>query len=203
MKLIISRILIASLVMSFVGTSIAETTIKTEQQVEQKSESDKYKVNQSANSDLDGLYNEEQVNAIISLAFETKSTRYTEFARLFNRCQKQPNHPDCGDSYTAKRTQYEIAKANHAVLQMVYKDEFKYLLMPEVNSPELVVSLQSLGYLNSRSGEDVSYEDTLTALNHWLSANRMRETRDIYLLHALLVRAEELSQRLLNEQEGA
>lgn len=156
--------------------------------------------NSMSKQSVEHLFVEEEIQTMISVAYQTKSTRYANFATLFNLCQKQPEDARCGDEYTQKKSHYETANANHAVLTMVYGQEFKYLLMPEVNYPELVEALRNLGYLGNGIERDVNYSDTLAALNEWLMSHNMPKTDDIYFLHALLVRTEELSQLLRDEE---
>ncbi|MGF1755258.1 hypothetical protein L4C33_16895 [Vibrio makurazakiensis] len=152
--------------------------------------------------EVDRLFKTESVDAVISMAFETKSSRYTEFAQLFNLCQKRPNDERCGDEYKGKRTRYEVAKSNYGALLMVNAPEFRTLPMPEVNHPEFVNSLKVLGYLKSDL-DNVSKEQALFALNQWLVMNDFEMTSDVFLMHALLVRAQELSQLLEMERNKA
>ncbi|MEZ9722516.1 hypothetical protein AB4354_09220 [Vibrio splendidus] len=149
----------------------------------------------------DSLFNQTSVKAVIDMAFRTKSERYTEFATLFNLCQKLPKNPQCGEKYEAKRTSYEVAKANHDVLLMTNNPQFIALMMPPSNYDEVVTALKTLGYLKKNQG-NVEYAQTLDALNQWLVLHNFSKTEDIYLMHALLVRAEELSQQLQIERHS-
>ncbi|MGF1694117.1 hypothetical protein L4D20_13415 [Vibrio kyushuensis] len=151
-------------------------------------------------NDIDRLFNQASVDAVISMAYQTKSARYTDFAQLFNLCQKRPQDERCGDEYKTKRTNYEVAKSNHGALVMVNTPEFQSLFMPEVNYPEFVGSLKALGYLDSdlesSKTNQINQEQLLVALNRWLDSNGFEQTSEIYFMHALLVRAQELSQQL-------
>ncbi|PML54855.1 hypothetical protein [Vibrio lentus] len=153
----------------------------------------------NAVSPTDTLFNQASVKAVIDMAFNTKSERYTEFASLFNLCQKLPNNPQCGEKYELKRTNYEIAKANYDVLLMTNEPQFITLMMPPVNYEELVSGLKTLGYLSDEQ-EKVEQVQTLEGLNQWLEFHNFAKTDDIYFMHALLVRAEELSQQLYIER---
>ncbi len=146
-------------------------------------------------SHMEKLFNQEAVKAVIDVAFETKNVRYTEFATLFNLCQKVPDSEQCGEEYDAKRKNYEIAKANHDVLLMANHPEFIGLLMPPSNYPELTHALKVLGYLNPDL-DDIKNDQVLSALNYWLKKHDFSETEQIYFMHALLVRTEELSMQL-------
>ncbi|MEZ9764847.1 hypothetical protein AB4278_18320 [Vibrio splendidus] len=161
-------------------------------------------VSQTATAEVekDALFNQASVKAVVDMAFQTKSERYTEFATLFNLCQKLPNDPQCGEKYTAKRTSYEVAKANHDVLLMTNNPQFITFMMPQSNYDEVVTALKKLGYLNEMQ-EKVEYAQTLDALNEWLVLHDFVETDEIYLMHALMVRAEELSQQLNTERHPA
>ena len=150
-------------------------------------------------SPTDTLFNQASIQAVIDMAFHTKSERYTEFASLFNLCQKRPNNPQCGEKYNTKRTNYEVAKANHDVLLMTNDPQFLTLKMPLSNHQELVSALKTLGYLSSAQ-EKVEYAQTLDALNEWLVLHSFAKTDEIYFMHALMVRAEELSQQLQTER---
>ncbi|MFA0233327.1 hypothetical protein AB4491_30695, partial [Vibrio sp. 10N.261.45.A7] len=81
----------------------------------------------------DTLFNQASIKAVIDMAFHTKSERYTEFATLFNLCQKLPKNPQCGEKYDAKRTNYEVAKANYDVMLMTNDPQFITLMMPPIN----------------------------------------------------------------------
>ncbi|MCF7485182.1 hypothetical protein [Vibrio sp. A2-1] len=153
----------------------------------------------NAVSPTDTLFNQGSVKAVIDMAFNTKSERYTEFASLFNLCQKRPNNPQCGEKYKTKRTNYEVANANYNVLLMTNEPQFITLMMPPVNYEELVSGLQILGYLDCEQ-ESVDLVQTLDALNEWLVLHRFAKTDEIYFMHALMVRAEELSQKLHTER---
>lgn len=148
----------------------------------------------------DTLFNQASVKAVIDMAFHTKSERYTEFATLFNLCQKLPQNSQCGEKYKAKRTSYEVAKANYDVLVMTNDPQFITLMMPPSNYDEVVTALKTLGYLKKNQG-NVVYAQTLDALNQWLVLHNFSKTEDIYFMHALLVRAEELSQQLQIERQ--
>lgn len=150
-------------------------------------------------SPTDALFNQASVKAVIDMAFNTKSERYTEFASLFNLCQKRPSNPQCGEKYKAKRTNYEVANANYNVLLMTNEPQFITLMMPPVNYEELVSGLKTLGYLSDEP-EKVEQAQTLDALNEWLVLHRFARTDEIYFMHALMVRAEELSQQLHTER---
>ena len=150
-------------------------------------------------SPTDTLFNQGSVKAVIDMAFQTKSERYTEFASLFNLCQKRPNNAQCDEKYELKRTNYEIAKANYDVLLMTNEPQFITLMMPPVNYEELVSGLKTLGYLSDEP-EKVEQAQTLDALNEWLVLHRFARTDEIYFMHALMVRAEELSQKLYIER---
>ncbi|OCH13702.1 MULTISPECIES: hypothetical protein [unclassified Aliivibrio] len=141
-----------------------------------------------------------QVDKIMSVAYENKKARYTEFAQLFNFCQQKPNHQDCQQKYEKATSNYESVKANYSVINMVNTPELQTLLMPEITYPELVDSLKGLGYLKNGMTSDINYEDTLSALNEWLEIHEMEKTSTIYLLHALMVQTEELSQIILDEK---
>lgn len=150
-------------------------------------------------SPTDTLFNQGSVKAVIDMAFQTKSERYTEFASLFNLCQKRPNNAQCDEKYELKRTNYEIAKANYDVLLMTNEPQFITLMMPPVNYEELVSGLKTLGYLSDKQ-EKVEQAQTLEGLNQWLEFHNFAKTDEIYFMHALLVRAEELSQQLSVER---
>ena len=141
-----------------------------------------------------------QVDKIVSVAYDNKKVRYTEFAQLFNFCQQKPKHQDCQQKYEKATSNYEQVKANYAVIRMVNTPELQTLSMPEINYPELVESLQDLGYLEDGITRNIDYKDTLLALNKWLEIHEMEKTSKIYLLHALMVQAEELSQIILDEK---
>ncbi|MEZ9700157.1 hypothetical protein AB4455_08355 [Vibrio sp. 10N.261.46.E12] len=147
----------------------------------------------------DTLFNQASIKAVIDMAFHTKSERYTEFATLFNLCQKLPKNPQCGEKYDAKRTNYEVAKANYDVMLMTNDPQFITLMMPPINYEELVSGLKTLGYLSSEL-EEVEHAQTLDALNEWLLLHSFAKTDEIYFMHALMVRAEELSQQLQVER---
>ncbi len=152
-------------------------------------------------SPTDTLFNQASVKAVIDMAFNTKSERYTEFASLFNLCQKRPNNPQCGEKYNTKRTNYEVANANYNVLLMTNEPQFITLMMPPINYEELVSGLKTLGYLSSEQ-EEVEHAQTLDALNEWLLLHSFAKTDEIYFMHALMVRAEELSQQLQIERDS-
>lgn len=145
------------------------------------------------------LFNQVAVNAVIDMAFDTKSRQYTEFATLFNLCQKLPDDPQCGEKYEKKRSNYELAKANYNVLLMTNEAEFIDLMMPPSNYPELVSALKTLGYL-SENQTKADHSIVLEALNEWLVLHSFAKTDEIYFMHALMVRAEELSQQLQTER---
>lgn len=153
----------------------------------------------NAVSSTDTLFNQGSVKAVIDMAFNTKSERYTEFASLFNLCQKRPNNPQCGEKYKTKRTNYEVANANYNVLLMTNEPQFITLMMPPVNYEELVSALKTLGYMSDKQVK-VDPAQTLEALNQWLEFHNFVETDEIYFMHALMVRAEELSQKLYIER---
>ncbi|MGR6838199.1 hypothetical protein ACU5DF_03445 [Aliivibrio wodanis] len=148
------------------------------------------------------VFDSEQVEKMILLAYENKRSRYTEFAQLFNFCQQKPSHQDCNERYEKVTASYEMVKANYNVLNMVNSKELQYLMMPEINYPELVTALQDLGYLKDGMTSDVNYSDTLTALNQWLVMHDMETTEHVYLLHSLMIRTEELAQVILDEKES-
>ena len=150
-------------------------------------------------SPTDTLFNQASVKVVIDMAFQTKSERYTEFATLFNLCQKRPSNPQCGEKYELKRTNYEIAKANYDVLLMTNEPQFITLMMPPINYDELVLALKTLGYLSGKQ-EKVDHAQTLDALNEWLVLHSFAKTEEIYFIHAQMVRAEELSQQLYIER---
>ncbi|MCK6263469.1 hypothetical protein KP803_09305 [Vibrio sp. ZSDE26] len=153
----------------------------------------------SSDESVSTLFNQTSVDAVISVAYQTKSTRYSEFAQLFNLCQKHPVDERCGEEYKLKKSHYEIAKSNHGALVMVNTPEFRSLFMPPVNYPEFVGSLTALGYLSEeQEQEKLKQEQVLAALNQWLDLNGFDQTTEIYFMHALLVRAQELSQQLDN-----
>lgn len=145
------------------------------------------------------LFNQVSVNAVIDMAFDTKSRKYTEFATLFNLCQKLPDDPQCGEKYEKKRSNYELAKANYNVLLMTNEAEFIDLMMPPSNYPELVSALKTLGYLSENQTKE-DHSIVLEALNEWLVLHSFAKTDEIYFMHALMVRAEELSQQLQTER---
>ncbi|CAH6832904.1 conserved exported hypothetical protein [Vibrio chagasii] len=145
------------------------------------------------------LFNQASVGAVIDMAFDTKSQRYTEFATLFNLCQKLPDNPQCGEKYEKKRSNYELAKANYNVLLMANEAQFIDLMMPPSNYPELVSALKTLGYL-SENETKAEHSLVLEALNEWLVLHSFAKTDEIYFMHALMVRAEELSQQLYIER---
>ena len=153
----------------------------------------------NAVSSTDTLFNQGSVKAVIDMAFNTKSERYTVFASLFNLCQKRPNNPQCGEKYKTKRTNYEVANANYNVLLMTNEPQFITLMMPPVNYEELVSALKTLGYMSDKQVK-VDPAQTLEALNQWLEFHNFVETDEIYFMHALMVRAEELSQKLYIER---
>lgn len=146
------------------------------------------------------VFDSVQVDKIVSVAYENKKTRYTEFAQLFNFCQQKPKHQGCQQKYEKATSNYEQVKANYTVIRMVNTPELQTLSMPEINYPELVESLQDLGYLDDGITRNIDYKDTLLALNEWLEIHEMEKTSKIYLLHALMVQAEELSQVILDEK---
>ncbi|MCG9626535.1 hypothetical protein L1D34_17025 [Vibrio mediterranei] len=154
-------------------------------------------VNKTEN--IETLFPAEQVEKMIDLAFENMSIRYTVFATQFNYCQQHPKHSDCGDSYQKKRTQYQIAKGNHDVLEQVFNQQMKTLVMPEMAYPTLVDSLRELAYLDSSANSDIRYIDTLHAVNEWLDMHEMPQTEHVYFLHALMIRTEALSQQIRDE----
>jgi hypothetical protein len=152
---------------------------------------------------IESLFARTSLDAMLEVASETKSERYTEFATLFNYCQKLPNDDKCGKEYNVKRENYEVAKANHDVLIMAQDPEFIGLLMPASNYPELVHALKALGYLSvESSAKNAKHEQVMVALNRWLEAHNFSKTEQIYFMHALLVRTEELSKQLI-EQHSA
>lgn len=145
------------------------------------------------------LFNQASIKAVIDMAFHTQSERYTEFATLFNLCQKLPDNPQCGEKYEKKRSSYELAKANYNVLLMANEPQWITLRMPPANYEELVSGLKTLGYLSDEQ-EKVEQAQTLEGLNQLLEFHNFAKTDEIYFMHALLVRAEELSQQLSVER---
>lgn len=150
-------------------------------------------------SPTDTRFNQASVKAVIDMAFHTQSERYTEFATLFNLCQKLPDNQQCGEKYEKKRSNYELAKANYNVLLMANEPQWSTLRMPPANYEELVSGLKTLGYLSDEQ-EKVEQAQTLEGLNQWLEFHDFETTDEIYFMHALLVRAEELSQQLYIER---
>ncbi len=149
--------------------------------------------------DVDDLFPAKPVEKMIAVAFENMSLRYTSFATQFNFCQQQPKHTDCGDSYDHKRSQYQIAKGNHDVMEQVYSQNMKALLMPEMAYVELVDSLRELAYLPVGPDVDTRYVDTLDAVNEWLILHDMPKTEQVMFLHALMIQAEALNQQIRDE----
>lgn len=148
---------------------------------------------------VDALFPPKQVEKMIEVAFENMSVRYTSFATQFNFCQQQPKHNDCGKSYDHMRAQYQIAKGNHDVLEQVYSQNMKALLMPEMAYVELVDALRELAYLPVGPDADTRYVDTLNAVNEWLLIHDMPKTEQVMFLHALMIQAEALNQQIRDE----
>lgn len=149
--------------------------------------------------DVEALFPPKQVEKMIDVAFENMSVRYTSFATQFNFCQQQPKHAECGEPYQEKRTQYQIAKGNHDVLEQVYSQQMRTLVMPEMAYPDLVDSLRDLAYLPQGPDADTRYVDTLHAVNEWLSLHDMPNTEQVMFLHALMIKAEAINQQIRDE----
>ncbi|MGF1776995.1 hypothetical protein [Vibrio nomapromontoriensis] len=150
--------------------------------------------------DIEQRFPPHQVEKILALAFENKSIRYTSFATQFNFCQQKPKHSECGEPYQVKRSNYQIAKGNHDVLEQVYHQEMRALVMPEMAYPDLVTSLRELAYLERKPQADLLYKDTLHAVNDWLAIHDMPQTTEVYFLHALMIKAEALNQQIRDEE---
>ncbi|USD63680.1 hypothetical protein J4N45_22180 [Vibrio sp. SCSIO 43140] len=131
------------------------------------------------------LFDEQVIGRFIDNAFAHKSDTYTDYAILFNLCQQDPNNELCGSELDVQKAQYQRAKASHDSLAMVWKSEFKDLMLPPMAYQQMVNELKQLGYLTQST--DVPVAKVHAALNQWLVKQGLAPTQEIYLMHGYLV----------------
>ena len=144
----------------------------------------------SSEADYPKFLPEAQVNALIKKAYNGYSKQYSEFAKLFNLCQKKPHDAECKGPYQDAQRNYKAAKALYDTLEVQSDIQFRYLPAPPMSLKPLDDNLRALGYLKTKPDVEPEFRTRLNALNAWAVKNGLPETNRIYLLHVQLVEAE-------------
>lgn len=153
-----------------------------------------YTIDGDPHENVESVLPKEKVEPLINDSYALLSTAYTDFAKLFNVCQKTPNNPVCDDRYKVVASCFKKVESNNTVLKALTSDDMKPIHLPEFQLIELQKNLIKLGYMpETIDVHELDRTGLQLGLDNWAHANDLPDADSIYLMHLMLVRSQVLA----------
>lgn len=127
------------------------------------------------------------IDDMVAKSYQVMQTRYSDFAVLFNLCQKMPNDHRCGPEYNEAQSRYHQAKSIYDVLNVLVKEDMLDVQLPAGGKHDLYYMLEMLGYIDVTGDREA---DLRKGLNHWCQDKGIAESDELYLAHLMMAQTD-------------